>query len=97
MHHKYNNDRMIVIQNPSEKNKGKGIEHLQKTKILECQFLSQNKTSFVLVEIQKGIRHQIRAHLAAIGHPICGDKLYSKSKHTGYQNLQLYSVGIEIK
>ncbi|OGQ77467.1 MAG: hypothetical protein A2289_25165 [Deltaproteobacteria bacterium RIFOXYA12_FULL_58_15] len=28
------------------------------------------------VEISRGARHQIRAHLAAIGHPIAGDELY---------------------
>ena len=32
--------------------------------------------SYVRVSIKRGARHQIRAHLAAIGHPIVSDQLY---------------------
>ena len=32
--------------------------------------------TLVEVQIQKGARHQIRAHLAAAGHPLFGDSLY---------------------
>jgi 23S rRNA pseudouridine1911/1915/1917 synthase len=34
------------------------------------------QASLLEVEIHSGARHQIRAHLAAIGHPIVGDDLY---------------------
>ena len=34
--------------------------------------------SLLQVNIQRGARHQIRAHLAAAGHPIVGDHLYGR-------------------
>jgi 23S rRNA pseudouridine1911/1915/1917 synthase len=35
-----------------------------------------DRFTFCQVQIITGVRHQIRAHLAHIGHPIVGDKLY---------------------
>lgn len=41
--------------------------------------LSSDKNYTLLkVEIKSGVRHQIRAHLAFLGHPIVGDKVYGK-------------------
>ena len=42
-------------------------------------------SGFTLVELhpKTGRRHQIRVHLASIGHPIVGDKLYGRSKSDG--------------
>jgi len=45
-----------------------------------------------------GRRHQLRKHLASIGHPILGDKVYSKVGLVSYGNglyLQAYSIGFE--
>lgn len=39
--------------------------------------LARSPTATLLeVEIPTGVRHQIRAHLAAIGHPVLGDEIY---------------------
>lgn len=38
---------------------------------------TDGSVTLVRAEIARGKRHQIRAHLAAIGHPIVGDPLYS--------------------
>jgi 23S rRNA pseudouridine1911/1915/1917 synthase len=35
--------------------------------------------TLVALRIATGRRHQIRVHLAAAGHPLCGDKLYGQS------------------
>lgn len=51
---------------------------LYTTRILSCE-LQEDRTVFIC-EITRGFRHQIRAHLAYIGHPIEGDDLYSEDK-----------------
>lgn len=35
--------------------------------------------TLVAVEIETGVRHQIRVHLASIGHPVIGDPLYGST------------------
>lgn len=36
--------------------------------------------TLVAIETRTGVRHQIRVHLAAIGHPVAGDPLYGTGK-----------------
>ena len=45
--------------------------------------------------IRKGARHQIRAHLAGIGHPIVGDSLYGPEK-PGYDMLHLHHAELRM-
>jgi len=42
---------------------------------------SKNDYSIVECELFTGRKHQIRAHLAYLGHPIVGDKIYSNNGH----------------
>jgi 23S rRNA pseudouridine1911/1915/1917 synthase len=35
-------------------------------------------TALLRVELETGRTHQIRVHMAAIGHPVCGDRLYGR-------------------
>lgn len=44
--------------------------------LLEGPAIGGAPTTLLHITIKTGRRHQIRAHLAAMGHPIVGDKLY---------------------
>ncbi|WP_457571959.1 pseudouridine synthase [Desulfovulcanus sp.] len=49
---------------------------LRFTWIYPLRFFSARNQTLVKVRILKGQRHQIRAHLSSLGHPIVGDPLY---------------------
>ena len=38
--------------------------------------------SFVRVRIETGRTHQIRVHMASLGHPVAGDRLYGRARNT---------------
>jgi 23S rRNA-/tRNA-specific pseudouridylate synthase len=45
-----------------------------------------NTYSYVQISPQSGYSHQIRCHLAAIGHPIIGDHLYNLLRIKNHNN-----------
>jgi len=47
------------------------------------------------VTIVTGVRHQIRGHLAAVGHPVAGDTLYGKPT-TSFPRLFLHAARLEL-
>ena len=96
MHHRYNDDRMVVLRSSEDENKWKWNTHNVETEISEIEYDENENLSAIVVKIHKWIRHQIRAHLSSIWYPICGDKLYCKSKKQNFDKLQLFSVGMRV-
>ena len=94
MHHRYNDDRMVVICWDEDRLKWNWNIHEVETEICEVEYNEKDNLSIIIVKIHKWIRHQIRAHLAAIWYPICGDKIYCKSKNQAFYKLQLFSTWI---
>lgn len=63
------------------------------THILESKMIKEGVCE-VKLKLDTGRTHQIRVHLAEIGHPVLGDPLYSDSK---LRQLQLESYQIEFQ
>jgi 23S rRNA pseudouridine1911/1915/1917 synthase len=50
------------------------------------------RDAFVQVRLETGRTHQIRAHFAAIGHPVCGDPRYGHRGRHGLERQFLHSA-----
>lgn len=95
MHHKFSEDRMIVVKSEKDQNKWKWKMHNVKTEIVDYQFLEGKNRSVIVVKIHKWIRHQIRVHFSSIWYPICWDLLYCKNKLQSFNKLQLFSIWMD--
>lgn len=90
MHHHSIPEKMIIIKDPKDLRLGRWKQHDVKTDIEIVHYDKENNISTLLVTIQRGIRHQIRAHLASVGCPIIGDILYGRKS---LEVLHLWSIG----
>ena len=61
------------------------------------KIINENGLSLLKVEIQTGRTHQIRVHLSSIGHPIYGDKVYSKKYKSISTRMLLHSYRLKFK
>jgi 23S rRNA-/tRNA-specific pseudouridylate synthase len=93
MHHQFDRQRMIVVQEKQDQNKGRGELHKVSTKIKLISYDKSKNTSLLLVTIHKGMRHQIRVHCKSKGCPILWDILYGP-KPPVYDFLHLRSIGM---
>jgi 23S rRNA pseudouridine1911/1915/1917 synthase len=50
-----------------------------------------DETSLIRIVLATGRRHQIRAQLAALGHPIVGDRMYGSAKTLGGKAIALHA------
>ncbi len=93
MHSKSSMDRMIVIKNDRDSLKWRWQLHQVKTTLYPVHTLLDEKSTICVVVLEWWMRHQIRAHVASIWHPVIGDEIYGK-KSQGEGGLELYSVGV---
>lgn len=70
MHHKHKEDRMIFVRGPKDELKGRSKLHNPSTIVKVLHTDKTTGISTLLVGIYKGVRHQIRVHLAGIGYPV---------------------------
>jgi len=78
--------RVRVQREPGQR--GKAIA----TEIVSCE--ARGEFSLVCVRVAKAARHQVRAHLAALGHPIAGDALYGGAAVPGLRHHFLHASAV---
>lgn len=93
-HHQAGSMMLVEGQNP-HKQRGKAqeaITHIRPQQS-ECWHTDEGdeyRVTLVKVRIETGVRHQIRVHMASLGHPIVGDSLYDEG-FPGHPSLLLHS------
>ena len=59
----------------------------------KVRYNSEKKLSLLKIDLKTGLRHQIRAQLSYLGHPILGDELYGGDKSDRmYLHSTLYEI-----
>ena len=85
---KNENKNMVKIINEYSENSKTAITYARPVR-------TEGMYTWLEVEIETGRAHQIRAHLASIGHPVAGDKKYGKKDNEKYQVLHAYKLVLD--
>lgn len=88
-HDKNNKKKMLAVKPSYRIYRGKVMDAKTAWTIID----KTNTTTDLLLSTNTGRRHQLRVHLKAIDHPICGDQLYSKN-YLNYPALMLIAKSI---
>ena len=72
-----------LIRDRGDGRRGSSETEEGKRSVTHVQPVEQFGDAFTLVEcrLETGRTHQIRIHLAEIGHPVCGERVYSAPRH----------------
>lgn len=100
------NKKSDTLEGFLEKNESKNQVYLKNSKTAEAKTIktkyrvlqSKNNLSLVEIELLTGRTHQIRAHMASIGHPLLGEGKYNKStkdRKMGFDKQALYSYSLK--
>jgi 23S rRNA pseudouridine1911/1915/1917 synthase len=90
--------RMVRVVLPEE-NSGRLLRQAaRETYATEAEISREGPGRALLsTRIERGFRHQVRAHLAFLGYPILGDPLYGAAVPEGYpQRMYLHAARIEM-
>lgn len=81
-----------IIERTVDSTKGKqALTHYQRQEVF---YVEGQAVSLVSLQLETGRTHQIRVHMAAIGHPLLGDFLYNKNNRMlGRQALHAAECG----
>lgn len=83
--HPVHRHKMAVVTDPLK------VQRASQTRIHVLQ--RYNTRTLLDVELLTGRTHQIRVHVAYIGHPVLGDPVYGNGKPGDAQKLQAYKLG----
>ncbi len=80
--HPVNRQKMTVVE------EGRGRYSVSNWEVVE-KF--DSGLNLIRVLIETGRTHQIRVHMASLGHPVAGDSLYGRARHTRFPRQMLHA------